>query len=164
MSIFPAGSAVIRVNYLTYSPWYRGVHDKEHIFSTPERPIRELTYSPLSGTGGVWKYERSEISRNQWLEKMNLPTMLSTKIWIPIFAYSSTLTHLDLNGIESDMVIFFVGEAPRILHENMLHLPWLGRDDLWSLIDLADISLLRGEISSLRGLMSGRPLLWDMYK
>lgn len=48
---FIPGTSIIRVSYLTYDPWYRGSHEREHLLSTPERPIIELTYSPLSGTG-----------------------------------------------------------------------------------------------------------------
>jgi hypothetical protein len=48
---FSSGTSIIRVSYLSYDPWYRGSHEREHLLSAPERPIIELTYSPLSGTG-----------------------------------------------------------------------------------------------------------------
>lgn len=51
MGKFVPGTSIIRVGYLTYDPWYRGSHEREHLLSTHERPIVELTCSPLSGTG-----------------------------------------------------------------------------------------------------------------
>ena len=166
MSIFPPGCHVIRVNYLTYSPWYRSIHNREHIFSTPSRPIIELTYSPLSETGWVWHYPSATRNRSEWLERKGLDISLAEKIWIPIFAYRETLDMLDLSMLPDDVHLFFIGESPLFNHssDNIHHFSWLPREDFWSLIDLADISILRWEISSLRGLMSGQPFLWDMYK
>lgn len=166
MSIFPPGCQVIRVNYLTYSPWYRDIHQKEHLLSTHARPIIELTYSPLSETGWVWHYPRTTMSRHDWLNNQGLDTSISWKIWIPIFTYWETLSGLDLSRISDNVILFFIGDAPHVedFWEQIYYFPWLARDEFWSLIDLADVSVLRWEISSLRGLMSGRSLLWDMYK
>ena len=157
---------MIRVSYLTYDPWYRDSHEREHILSTPERPIIELIYSPLPGTGGVWHYEKSGTTRSEWLEKMYLPEALSEKVWIPIFVYPETLEHLDISNIPKDVILFFIGHpVPSYLLSPISYkLPWLSREDFSDLIDLADISVLRGEISSLRGLKSGQRYLWDMYK
>ena len=105
---------------------------------------------------------------------MTLPESLSTKKWVPIFAYPETLRNLDTKNISRDSVVFLIGTTlperrgyrSPIPSESdtVISLPWLSRDTLWDLIDLADISVLRGEISSLRGLMSGQPYIWDMYK
>jgi hypothetical protein len=154
------------VNYLTFDPWYRDSHECEYILSTPERPIIELVYSPLVSTGWVWKYQKSEMTRKSWLEKMNLAENLTEKIWIPIFCYPETILNLNLEDIPTDVHLFFIGNiSSRLIPPpRSYHFPWLSRDDLWTLIDLADISVLRGEISSLRWLMSGKPYLWDMYK
>jgi hypothetical protein len=166
MEKFILGMSIIRVSYLTYDPWYRGSHEREHLLSTPERPIIELTYSPLSGTGWVWHYEKSSTTRLQWLEKMWLPAIFQDKIWIPIFTYRETLEKFSLVGQSEDTILFFIGDRPNNYNLSSIayNFPWLPRDDFWDLIDLADISALRGEISSLRGLMSGRPYIWDMYK
>jgi hypothetical protein len=86
---------------------------------------------------------------------MNLAENLAEKIWIPVFVYPESLKNLDLTNIPLNVHIFFIGDSPShfsifpLFHFSTFH-PWLSRDDLWDLIDLADISLLRGEISSLR--------------
>ncbi len=163
---FIPGTSIIRVSYLSYDPWYRGSHEREHLLSTPERPIIELTYSPLSGTGWVWHYEKSAITRVQWLEKMWLPMTLEGKTWIPIFAYGETLEKFFQTQANDDVIIFFIGNCPTNyqLPITNYYFSWLPRDDFWDLIDLSDVLVLRGEISSLRGLMSDRPYIWDMYK
>ncbi len=165
-SHIPAWRGVIRVNYLTYDPWYEKIHGIEHIASTGESPIREIVCSPLPTLGGVWKYETTESSRASWLIKMHLPNNLKEKIWIPLFCYKETLEHLDRKDIPKNSIIFLIGNtlAWESAHEQIITLPWMKRDDLWDLIDLADISVLRGEISSAYGLTSGKPYLWDMYK
>lgn len=97
---------------------------------------------------------------------MGLPATLEGKIWIPIFAYGETLKKFSQSHLDEDVIIFFIGDCPANyqLPITNYYLPWVPRDNFWDLIDLADISLLRGEISSIRGLMSGRPYIWDMYK
>jgi hypothetical protein len=84
---------------------------------------------------------------------MNLPDTLSNKIWIPIFTYSETLEHLDIKNLPENIHIFFIGNycsSLLIPDHSYSHIPWIYRDNFWNLIDLADISILRGEISSLR--------------
>ena len=171
---FSEWTKIIHVSYLMYDPWYRDAHEREHILSTRIKPIIELIYSPLWGTWWVWHYEKNTLSREKWLKGMTLPESLSKKIWIPIFAYPETLRNLDTRSISQDSVVFLVGTTlPESIgyrnlipseSDTVISLPWLSRDTLWDLIDLADISVLRGEISSLRGLMSGQPYIWDMYK
>ena len=97
------------MSYLTYDPWYRDSHEREHILSTPERPIIELVYSPLPGTGGVWHYEKHQITRKVWLERMSLSERLNKKIWIPIFVYPETLSNLDLKNIPEHISVFLLG-------------------------------------------------------
>ncbi len=154
------------MNYLTYDHWYEKIHDTEHILSSQERPIREIVYSPLPGLGGLWKYEPTDVSRDSWLEKVHLPNHLKEKLWIPLFCYAETLKNFDRENISEDSIIFLIGNTLTLKsnNENIIILPWMKRDDLWHLIDLADISILRGEISSVRGLRSRKPYIWDMYK
>ena len=84
-------------------------------------------------------------------------------IWSPdqLLAWQHALWFM-----EAFLLFFMLNAQPisYLLSPISYNFPWLSRDDFWDLIDLADISVLRGEISSLRGLMSGRRLLWDMYK
>ncbi len=162
----PAWRSVIRINYLTYDPWYEKIHATEHIHSRLDRPIRELVYSPLASMGGIWNYEHSQVSREAWLTNMQLPSNLKEKLWIPLFCYKETLLNLESHNIPENVIVFLIGNTLpwEIRDENIITLPWMRRDALWDLIDLGDISVLRGEISSARGLMSGKPYLWDMYK
>ena len=162
----PAWRSVIRINYLSFDPWYQKIHNTEHILSSSERPIRELSYSPLCGMGGIWEYKGITRHRENWLSDIHLPWDLSLKIWIPIFCYEETLTHFDMRNIPENVLIFLIGNPLRESHlqENILYFPWMKRDDFWDLIDLADISVLRGEITSARGLRSKKTFLWDMYK
>ena len=71
-----------------------------------------------------------------------------------------------MRNIPENVLIFLIGNPLRESHlqENILYFPWMKRDDFWDLIDLADISVLRGEITSARGLRSKKTFLWDMYK
>lgn len=165
-SRIPVWRCMIRVNYLTYDTWYEKIHNTEHILSTPERPIIELIYSPLPRMGGIWKYEATDSSRTSWLETMHLPRELSDKIWIPLFCYKETLRNFDRENIPKNSIIFLIGNTLpwEENNENIITLPWMKRDNLWDLIDLGDISVLRGEISSGYGLTSKNPYLWDMYK
>lgn len=159
---FPEGRGIIRINYLTYDPWYRKLHNAEHILSSPHKPIRELIYSPLSDTWWVWHYPKTNASREAWLEKMKLSPLIETKKWILIFCYDESFKNFDSQDLFEDAIIFHIGSEEK--RENIYNIPWLARDDFWSLIDLSDISILRGEISSVRWLMSGWPFFWDMYK
>ncbi len=159
---FPTWRAILRINYLTYDPWYRKLHNAEHILSTPERPIQELIYSPLVGTWGVWHYPKTILSRWDWLEKMKLPQSLEEKTWVLLFCYDETFRNFQMHDIPEDIAIFHIGSDEK--RGGIYTIPWMARDDFWSLISLSDISLLRGEVSSVRWLMSERPLVWDMYK
>ena len=164
---FPQWRGIIRVSYLTYDHWYKNLHNKEHVLSSLERPIRELIYSPLRGTGGVWQYTQSQSNtKKEWLKKMGFPNEWENRSWIPIFAYQETLDCLSIDEIPENYQIFLIGKEGELWnnHPQVQRISWLKRENFWDLIDLADISLLRGEISSIRGLMSQNIFLWDMYK
>jgi hypothetical protein len=171
-TMIPQGTHVMRVSYLTFDPWYKNSHNSEYILSTPERPIREIIYSPEEWTGWVWHYPKTWIERTWLLKKINLSQKEKEKIWIPLFCYKETLQSCDWGSLPPQALLFLIGDIPTNILEripkekrqNIIHLPWLDRQDFWELIDLSDISLLRWEISSLRWLMSGKPYVWDMYK
>ncbi len=92
---------------------------------------------------------------------MKLDKNLEQKIWIPIFVYEKTLENLDL-PIDENIVIFEIGGKKKIPWA--IYFDWIPRDDFWDLLDLADMNIIRGEISLVRALSSGKPFLWDMYK
>ncbi len=162
ISKFGDGRVFFRINYLSFDPWYTRVHLQEHIASTREKKIIELTYSPLAWTWGIWKYSKTEITRWVWLDRMGLDKALEKKIWIPIFAYEKTLGMLEHMEINDDIVIFQVSGKIRIPWA--IYFDYLTREDFWSLVDLSDISIVRGEISMVRAISSEKPFLWDMYK
>ncbi len=158
---FPEWSIFLRINYLSFDPWYTKIHLEEHISSTEERKIIELSYSPLLENGWVWHYPKTKITRWDWLAYMNLEKNLENKVWIPIFAYERTLENLDFSG-DGNTVIFQIGGKKKIPWA--IYFDWIPRDDFWDLLDLADMSIIRGEISLVRALSTGKTFLWDMYK
>ena len=93
---------------------------------------------------------------------MDLPAILEEKKWVLIFCYTESFEVLKIDDIPDNIAVFRIGSDENM--EGIYAIPWLSRSDFWDLIDLSDVSILRGEISSVRGLMSGRPFLWDMYK
>jgi hypothetical protein len=97
---------------------------------------------------------------------MGFPNEWENRSWIPIFAYQETLDCLSIDEIPENYQIFLIGKEGELWnnHPQVQRISWLKRENFWDLIDLADISLLRGEISSIRGLMSQNIFLWDMYK
>ncbi len=105
--LFPSHTLFLRVNYLSFQSFAQDIHLRHHIDSTSTRPIIELSYSPLSHTGGIIKGIDTEINRQEWLLSVGLDSTLSDKKWRMIFVYNATFARLDFD--EENTVYFIIG-------------------------------------------------------
>lgn len=82
--------------------------------------------------------------------------------------YPDTLPYiLPVIDKETDTVFFIfggTGNEKMEISENIVHMPFLPLEDYGVFQSLCDANIVRGENSLCQGLISGKPVLWDIYK
>lgn len=69
---------ILRFDYLSLNPEWTQFHGNDHIKSNNCTKIIEIIPSPFPESGGLVQHSFSPISREEWLEKNNLPVSFAT--------------------------------------------------------------------------------------
>lgn len=154
---------ILRFDYLSLDIAWTVQNESEHIESNNRTKIIEIIPSPLSWGSGLIQHAFPHISRESWLLENNLPSSLQTKRWITMFIYGSITDRFDIHSFPDDVCIFALWGKP-LKEEGIIHLPFLSIDSYYTLLSLSDFNVVRGEVSFVQALQSGKPFLWDVYK
>lgn len=154
---------VLRFDYCSFDPQWVVQNAKEHIASDNCTEIREIIPSPLPEGGGLLRHNIAPVSRERWWKNMRLKETNIKKSWIFMFIYGSTTERIIWDSFDDSSQIFLFCPIP-VKRQNIITLPLLSIHDFYSLLLLSDFCIVRGEVSFVQALSSGKPFLWDMYK
>ena len=156
---------VLRIDYLSFDPVWIAMNGQEHLYSSEITQIIELIPSPCPKGAGLIRHDFPHITRSAWLESLGLPQAFADKKWISIFCYPETFARIDFDSCPEDTICFCLWVDPKnIPSSNCIVLPFLAIDQYYLLQKLSDFNIIRGEVSFVQALFSGKPFLWDMYK
>lgn len=154
---------ILRFDYLSLDIAWTIQNESEHIESNNRTKIVEIIPSPLSDGSWLIHHEFPEISRSRWLQNAWLPSSLESKKWIIMFIYGSTNDRILWDSFDADTQIFLF--SPVTVHQkNITHLSPISVNNFYALFSLSDFAIVRGEVSFVQALQSGKAFLWDVYK
>ncbi len=154
---------ILRFDYISFDPVWLAHNENEHIYSTEHTKVIEVIPSPIRWGCWLIHHHSPESTRETWLKQNNLSQDLASKKWVTMFMYDSTIEHIDFSGFPGDVCIFVFSEKYPI-QKNIIVLQFLSLDAYYSLLKISDCNIVRGEVSFVQSLLSGKPFLWDMYK
>lgn len=80
-----------------------------------------------------------------------------------MFIYGSTNDRILWDSFDADTQIFLF--SPVTVHQkNITHLSPISVNNFYALFSLSDFAIVRGEVSFVQALQSGKAFLWDVYK
>ncbi|NDK19308.1 elongation factor P maturation arginine rhamnosyltransferase EarP [Candidatus Gracilibacteria bacterium] len=179
LSGFPYHKTIVSFSYFLLHNELESLHKTTYILESGYDTIIHFIPSLLSGGGGVIinpEIERrkegfSKLSKMEAREKFIKGQTLEiyTKKWISVFVYEKTLKNLleEISKTSENTVFFLFGgdfSETDIMRENIVWMPFLSLEDYGVFQSLCDANIVRGENSLCQGLISGKPILWDIYK
>ena len=188
LSKFPYHKTIISFSYFLLHKGLESLHGTTYVLESGYDTVIHFIPSLLPKGGGVIinPLIEKEIQKSLWKgifdgrknffqrnmhylfedRKWPIQDMLQKK-WIFIFVYPSTLAKI-LSIIENDTsgTIFWISGYVGDLQttHNCRIVPFLSLVDYGVFQNLCDVNIVRGENSLCQGLLSWKPLLWDIYK
>lgn len=168
----------INLEYLSAEPWVERCHGLPSPQSSgPGRGLTKWFFHPgfTSATGGLLREQgllesHARFDRRQAFADLALPEPRPGEQVLTVFSYPSAPWR-ELPGLlgRPGLLLLAPGAAQALATAALppgvraAALPWLTQPQFDRLLWAADLNLVRGEDSLVRGLWAGRPLLWQLY-
>lgn len=85
------------------------------------------------------------------------------KKWISVFCYKETFEEIKNEFVQHPDILFFVFDNS-FEWENIVNMPFLNIFEYYKFLYLCDKNIVRWENSLVESILSGKELLWDIYK
>ncbi len=165
---FQYQKTIISFSYFLLHKGLESLHQTTYVLESGYDTVIHFVPSLLSGGGGViinpLLEQQKETRKNfaHWLWKD-----VCEKKWISVFVYKETLSKIRamIESNQSDTIFWICGDVSWLQESSHCRiLPFLSLVDYAVFQSLCDANIVRGENSLCSGLLSEKPVLWDIYK
>ncbi len=165
---FQYQKTIIAFSYFLLHKGLESLHQTTYVLESGYDTVIHFVPSLLSGGGGVIvnplleqkKETRESFGNGLWKD-------VCEKKWISVFVYRKTLPKIlaMIENDQSDTIFWICGDVSWLQESSHCRiLPFLSLVDYGVFQSLCDANIVRGENSLCSGLLSEKPVLWDIYK
>ena len=158
---FPYQKTIVVFSYFLLHKGLESLHNTTYVLESGYDRVIHIVPSLLPGWGGI--IINPEIERQRyWIKKIQ-----KHEKWISVFVYADTLKHIvPLIQKDASGTIFWIFDTGEWLQEtpNCRICPFMTLEEFGVFQSLCDANIVRWENSLCQGLISGKPVLWDIYK
>ncbi|MDD5197453.1 MAG: elongation factor P maturation arginine rhamnosyltransferase EarP [Candidatus Gracilibacteria bacterium] len=177
---FPYSKTIVSFSYFLLHSGLESLHRTRYSLESGYDTVIHFIPSLLPGGGGIIINPLIEKGKRELLKSSKIEARrkflechalqgVCEKKWISVFVYQNTLENIaeSIYSAPEDTVFFIFGDDSGLIekkNENIIHMPFLSLTDYGIFQSLCDANIVRGENSLCQGLISGKPVLWDIYK